>query len=61
MRFQFFNGGIIAGKLGLAKAGMYFFMTLMMQQNRWATFAAFQLGHQMVKALRRVWWDMPRA
>jgi hypothetical protein len=54
MRFQFFNGGIIAGKLGLAKAGMYFFMTLMMQQNRWATFAAFQLGQQMVKALRRV-------
>ena len=31
----------MAGKLGLAKAGMYFFMTLMMQQNRRDTFAAF--------------------
>lgn len=45
---------VVPRKLCLAERGVHFFVADVVHQNGWAAFSAFQLGDQMVQALRNI-------
>jgi len=51
MRPEFLGGVIVPRKLGFGQGRVDLVMANLMQAHDRATFAAFELGHKMVKAL----------